>query len=544
MTKPSHPPLLSIIVPTVNAVPELDLALKSLEQNTSLSHEIIVIVDPDKKTGRLNPAILKICREHSLTPHQNKKNLGPYGNWNLGATLAKGEYLVFATDDQYFAPNWAEALVHAHRPRRLVAGQLVEPGIIPVWRTNIRADFGTTATEFREADFITWCQKQPARGYKQDGFFIPLLIHKTDFARLGPYPTEGEFGTQSAVSNDDHYLQRAQKLGYEFGTAQDSYSYHFQASSWKKKSLHPKIAALVLTYNEATALPACLESLAFVDHILVLDSGSTDETVKLAQKHAKVEVITHPFVDYGAQRNYGIERLAAYDWVLMVDADEVVTAPLATELESFAKDIYLDGVEIPRRNYIWGKWIEHADWYPDRRLVFFRPKLVRVQGAAHERVIFVKGNGMTSVASGHLDHHNYATVHEFVLKNLVTYPEYVAATESTTWPALHAHDFVAKPLAEFFRRYFLCEGWRDGVHGFVLSVLMGMQAYLITVYMWEQRGLSPIPDLEKRTLRRLLARKAAEWDYWWATVGVASSRGLKQWHHRLTRKWLKTIKAL
>jgi glycosyltransferase involved in cell wall biosynthesis len=535
---------LSIIIPTVNAVAELDLALTSLAKNSHLDREIVVVVDPDLNTKKVNPKILAVCQKHHLTPLVNTRNLGPYGNWNKGAKHAKGEYLVFATDDQYFAPGWDDALLSAYQPKRLVAGQLVEPGIIPVWRTNIQADFGTTPADFAEADFITWCAKQSAHGFKTDGFFIPLLMHRRDFAQLGPYPTEGQFGTQSAVSNDDHFIKHALRLGYTFGTAQDSYSYHFQASSWKKKTLHPKIAALVLTYNEATDIDACLQSLDFVDHILVLDSGSTDDTVARAKKYPHVTVDTHVFTDYATQRNYGIHELQEYDWVLMIDADETVETPLRAELRSFAKDIYLDGVEIPRKNFIWGKWIEHSDWYPDHRLVYFRPKLVEVRGAVHERVAFIKGNGLTAVARAHLLHKNYTSVHEFVVKNLVTYPEYLAQAESETWPPLRAHDFIAKPLAEFFRRYFLCEGWRDGAHGLVLSVLMGIQAYLITVYMWEKRGLSPVPDLDQPTFKKLIARKATEWMYWWETVAITSSHGFKKWHHRLNRKWLKTVKAL
>lgn len=133
---------ISVIIPTVNAYEELDLAIESIKKNSDCLVEFLIVIDPDMNTGKVNEDILKVCKKHSIKPIVNKENHGPYGNWNIGADNATSEWLIFATDDQYFAPHWDSNLLKYYVPKRLISGRLIEPGIIPVWRTNIQKDFG------------------------------------------------------------------------------------------------------------------------------------------------------------------------------------------------------------------------------------------------------------------------------------------------------------------------------------------------------------------------------------------------------------------
>ncbi len=535
---------ISVIIPTVNAHEELDLAIKSLKQNSDHPLDLVIVVDPDMNTGRLNADILKVCKKHGVTAHINQDNLGPYGNWNRGAELASTDWLIFATDDQYFAPHWDSNLLKYYQPKRLVAGRLVEPGIIPVYKTNIQADFGVLPSEFQEKKFLAWCKSRPQTGYTPDGFFIPMLQHRVDFDALGHYPTVGKFGTSTAVSNDYLYVQAALKRGYEFGTAQDSYSYHFQASSWKKKTLKPTIAAVVLTKNEEADLPACLTSLAWASDIFVIDSGSSDQTVKIAQKF-KAKIIAHDFIDFASQRNFAITQVASYNWVLMIDADEVVEKELAQELQFFAKDIYLDGVQIPRKNYLFGRYIAHSDWYPDHRLVFFRPKMMQFTGDVHERANFVKGNGTVATANHHLLHHNYDTLHEFVTKNLLDYPAAYAKILDSDGVKFTSLDLLGKPLGEFMRRFFLTQGYKDGLYGLILATLMAAQTALAYAFLWELQGKSAeLTPAQTRTLFAQLRTKGSELSYWLTTLTIESATGLTKLVHRARRKSLKLLKGL
>ncbi len=534
---------ISVIIPTVNAHEELDLAISSIKKNSDNEVEFLIVVDPDMNTGKINQEIIKVCGYHKISPLVNKKNLGPYGNWNKGASHATSDWLIFATDDQYFAPHWDSNLLKYYRPKRLIAGRLIEPGIIPVYKTNIQKDFGVLPSEFKESEFLTWCAKRKSRGFVPDGFFIPMLQHRADYEALGGYPTEGKFGTSTAVSNDVIYVQEALKKGYEFGTADDSYSYHFQASSWKKKTLKPKIAAVVLTKNEERHLPNCLESLKWVSHVLVLDSGSTDRTVNIAKKLG-AQVLERKLDNFADQRNFALEKVAGYDWVLMVDADETVEKQLAKELVSFAKDIYLDGVRIPRKNYIFGKWIQHTDWYPDYHLSFFRPKIVTYRGDVHERAHFTKGNETVANASGHLIHQNYDTVAEFIEKNFISYPQKLAQQKIKEGYSLNYQDLIEKPVQEFLQRFFQAEGYKDGVYGLLLSLLMAGSTLATYAYVWESQGKPhELTNLETQALFQKIKRKGNELSYWLATLSIEKSVGIRKLAHRARRKALKIFQG-
>ena len=536
--------MISVIIPTVNAFEELDLAIASIKKNSDHPVEFVVVVDPDMNTGKVNDDILRVCKKHGVKAWINKKNLGPYGNWNRGAEVSTTDWLIFATDDQYFAPHWDSNLLKYYRPKRLIAGRLVEPGIIPVYKTNIQMDFGVLPAEFKEKEFIAWCQSRRATGFTPDGFFIPMLQKRQDYDALGHYPTAGQFGTSTVVSNDYLYVQAALKKGYEFGTAEDSYSYHFQASSWKKKTIKPTIAAVVLTKNEETDLPTCLKSLSWVTDIFVVDSGSSDQTLAIAKKY-KAKVSSRPLDNFSAQRNFALSQVASYNWVLMIDADESCEPALAQELQFFAKDIYLDGVQIPRKNYIFGQWIKHADWYPDHRLVFFRPKMATYEGNVHERVKFIKGNGTVATAKNNLLHHNYDTIQEFVTKNLVTYPLQYAKELDHDGVKFTALDLLGKPISEFMRRFFLAEGYKDGLYGLILSALMGVQTLIAYAYLWELQGKrKELTTAETRALFARLKGKGSELSFWLTTLAIDSSRGATKLLHRAHRKALKFIKSL
>ncbi len=535
---------ISVIIPTVNAHEELDLAIESIKKNSDCQIEFVIVIDPDMNTGHVNEDILKVCKKHGVKAWVNKENLGPYGNWNRGAEVATTDWLIFATDDQYFAPHWDSNLLKYWKPKRLIAGRLVEPGIIPVYKTNIREDFGVLPSEFKEKEFVSWCASRKAKGYTPDGFFIPMLQKREDYDALGHYPVAGKFGTSTAVSNDYIYVQAALKKGYEFGTAEDSYSYHFQASSWKKKTLKPTIAAVVLTKNEEADLEKCLKSLSFASDIFVIDSLSSDKTLQIAKKY-KAKIFSRELDTFAAQRNFALTKVATYNWVLMVDADEVVEKDLAKELQFFAKDIYLDGVQVPRKNYIFGKWIKHTDWYPDHRLVFFRPKMVTYTGDVHETVSFVKGNGTVATTTANLIHHNYESVSEFVVKNLVDYPMHYAKQLDSEKIKFSALDLLSKPLGEFMRRFFLTEGYKDGLYGLVLSALMGVQTLVAYCYLWEIQGKrKDLTTEETQAIFRQLKGKGGELSYWLTTIAIDSSRGAAKILHRAKRKALKLIKKI
>src|SRR5581483_6178294 len=146
------------------------------------------------------------------------------------------------------------------------------------------------------------------------------------------------------------------------------------------------LSAIVITRNEARNIEDCLDALAFCDERIVVDSGSSDDTVQKA-KAKGARVVTHEWRGFGAQKNYALS-LATCDWVLSIDADERVTQPLAAEIKAAVASAEADGYEMPRLSSFCGRPMRHAGWFPDRVLRLFRRGRARFSDdTVHERVI-------------------------------------------------------------------------------------------------------------------------------------------------------------
>ncbi len=229
-----------------------------------------------------------------------------------------------------------------------------------------------------------------------------------------------------------------------------------------------QLAAVILTKNVEKHILACIETLRFVDRIVVSDSFSTDQTVELATG-AGAEVMQRPFDNFAGQRNASMDAVDA-EWIFFVDADERIPGPLAAEVRS-ALGRGEAGWWVPRHNFIAGHQVRHGGFYPDHQLRLLRRDAARYDPArpVHE-VVLLQG------AAGYLQepmiHYNYDDWGQFHAKQ-----RRYAAIESRIlrergvkpWP----HKFIRQPLREFWRRYVKLEGWRDGWVGLKLAVLLG-----------------------------------------------------------------------
>lgn len=227
------------------------------------------------------------------------------------------------------------------------------------------------------------------------------------------------------------------------------------------------VSGIVLTRDEADDIVACLAGLSWAEEVLVLDSGSQDATRGLAaEAGARVEM--RPFDTFPRQRNAALE-LARQDWVLFVDADERVSPQLATELQGAAATD-LAGYWIPRKNLIFGRWIRGGGWWPDHQLRLFRREKGRYDEArsVHEVVML---EGREGYLTNPLLHHNYRSVSQFLEKqrrytDLAVRDLWQEGIRSRPWsPILQA-------WREFRRRFISLRGYRDGVPGLTVAVLL------------------------------------------------------------------------
>jgi (heptosyl)LPS beta-1,4-glucosyltransferase len=228
------------------------------------------------------------------------------------------------------------------------------------------------------------------------------------------------------------------------------------------------ITAAVIARDEERNIAACLETMCWAAERLVLDGGSADRTIELARA-AGARVEQRPFDDFARQRNAAL-RLASHDWVLFVDADERVTPELATEAAQTVREPAHFGYLIPRFNHIFGKVIRHTGWYPDYQMRLLDRRHARYDEEVPVHEVVQLDRGEPGRLRGHFVHYNYQTLGQFVRKQ-ERYSDF-EARQLKAEGAVHARSLLTMPPREFARRYWQLEGYRDGGHGLLLSLLM------------------------------------------------------------------------
>ncbi|RYZ94084.1 MAG: glycosyltransferase family 2 protein, partial [Proteobacteria bacterium] len=182
----------------------------------------------------------------------------------------------------------------------------------------------------------------------------------------------------------------------------------------------PPITAIVITRNEEANILRCLKSLAWAEEILVVDSGSTDKTVSLAEG-AGARVLNHAWEGYGQQKNWAMAQ-SKHDWIVFLDADEEMGPELRAELELFVSTDGLlggrqfAGANFPRRTWYLGRWIMHGGWYPNRLTrVCYRPKARWTEPAVHESL---ETDGPVHELRGDCLHYTFRDVGDQVMTNI------------------------------------------------------------------------------------------------------------------------------
>ncbi len=237
------------------------------------------------------------------------------------------------------------------------------------------------------------------------------------------------------------------------------------------------ISAVIITYNEEANIGRCLAPLRdLVEQILVVDSGSTDRTVSIAQE-AGAEVIEHPFESHIQQKNHAMEQ-ARFDMVLSLDADEVLSEEAAKALLKVKEGVEKDGYTFPRLTNYCGKWIRHCGWYPDRKLRLWDRRKGKWGGMnPHDRVIMEKGSKIGDL-NGDLLHYSFPSISSHV-ETANKFSGIVAEEllDRGKRPNLLVH-LIANPSFTFFKKYFLQGGFRDGYYGFVICVISSYYNFL------------------------------------------------------------------
>lgn len=298
-----------------------------------------------------------------------------------------------------------------------------------------------------------------------------------------------------------------------------------------------KLTVVISAFNEEKKIGECLASVKeWADEIVVVDNSSIDRTAVIAKKYTKkVYKQKNDPSKIDLQKNYGFSK-AKGDWILSLDADERVSEALGFQIRSVidADDKEFSGYWIPRKNVIFGKWIEHTGWYPDFQLrLFRRTKGSYVAEHVHEDL---KLTGKTDKLTEPLLHENYETFSQFISKHMI-YASNEADFLLQKGYMVNPLDILRMPAKEFMSRYFMREGYKDGLHGLILSVLMAFYHVMIYVNAWEKKGFSEIQDEAMiESVEGEVTHIYKELGYWFLTEKMKRSGHVKGLFIQIKRK--------
>ncbi len=228
----------------------------------------------------------------------------------------------------------------------------------------------------------------------------------------------------------------------------------------------PTLGVAIIALNSEARLAQCLEAVSFADEIVVVDGGSTDATVPIAERHRARVVVEREWPGFGPQKNRAVAALAT-DWILSIDTDEVVTPELAASIRDAIAAPRAQVFEVDRLSNFCGHWMRHSGWSPD-----WVPRLFR-RGAArfsddlvHERLVF---EGTPVRLEGKLLHYSYDDL-EGVLRKLDAYSTAGARQRFAAGRRGSFGQAIVRGFWAFVRAYVLRAGFLDGRMGFILAV--------------------------------------------------------------------------
>ncbi|MCI0418769.1 MAG: glycosyltransferase family 2 protein [Acidobacteria bacterium] len=243
-----------------------------------------------------------------------------------------------------------------------------------------------------------------------------------------------------------------------------------------------KISATVITLNEQRHIRQCLESLRGVaDEAIVVDSGSQDETLKIAAELG-ARTCVRDWTDYSDQKNFAAS-LAAHEWILSLDADECLSSSLRDAILQVKKNsTQAVAFDFPRKAFYLGRWIEHSGWYPDHKVRLFLKDRARWEGQfVHESL---RVDGPILRLQGDLLHFSCESVSE----HLRTLDRYTTLAAQELWHhRKHSGlpNSLSSALATFVRTYWLKQGFRDGMQGFFISCFASYYNLVKYAKLWE-----------------------------------------------------------
>ena len=265
-----------------------------------------------------------------------------------------------------------------------------------------------------------------------------------------------------------------------------------------------KITAILIAKNEESMLANCLETLAWVDQLIVIDNGSTDTTSQIAENFG-AKVIHFEHSSFARLRNEALKQVKT-DWLIYIDPDERVTPVLAKEILVQIETDGADVLSMKRHNICYGRKFSHGGWENDIvTRVFNKKSLKEWKGKVHEAPIYEGRKVRLRTALIHLTHRNTTQGLNKTIQWTKIEAELLFKANS---PRVNFFTLLRKGFMEFFRRAVIKQGYKDGLAGLIESMVQGINKILIYIQLWE---LQQTPTLEEQ-YRRHEINIMKEWE--------------------------------
>ncbi len=252
------------------------------------------------------------------------------------------------------------------------------------------------------------------------------------------------------------------------------------------------LSVIVITKNEERNIAACLESVRWADELVVVDACSEDRTTELARAGGAT-VFVRKWPGFGPQKNFGMEQ-ARSEWLLILDADERVSASLRDEIIQCIDRWTLDApsaYRMPRCNYFYGAWVRWGGVFPDYQIRLLRKGRARYNDAAVHENLVVEGN--VGTLSTPLDHFTERRVKDH-FKKFGLYTSLAAQEKGRIRVHVRPSDLLIRPLVVFVKTYLFKQGFRDGVRGLIVCAFASMYTFVKYAKLWDltRQGIAPL----------------------------------------------------
>jgi len=244
-----------------------------------------------------------------------------------------------------------------------------------------------------------------------------------------------------------------------------------------------QLSVTVITLNEEKNIRECLESVAWADEIVVVDSGSSDRTVEIAREYTE-KVYYNPWPGMNAQKIFAVKQ-STHDWILNIDADERVSVEMKEFISKELEHSRFDGYRFARKNHFLGTWLKHGGWYPDHVLRLFKRDKGKYAGIdPHDKVVIEHGTVSTTKVP--LLHYTYHSFEQYESK----INSYTSVMAHAGYTAGRGKGLLAvltpfKAITKFFEVYIFKLGFLDGYLGLVVALASASSAFWKYAKLWE-----------------------------------------------------------